>query len=255
MTGFGEIGQNGRFFAKMGYFWHFFAPKWRKRIIFEKIRKCHFCTPIINQNNPAMLGFLNKNCCVKNHQNSSKSTFLELFDLIITENLFYFFFFIWNTYIVDCLFNVFICHPGPCDHFLDPFRGSCCVKITKNSSKSTVWPNHDWKLCLLFYFYMKYVLLIVSLTFSIVTLAHVTHIWTLSGGCVMSKWPISTFLAPFDILSLPRDPGIAGLFCQFSNRGHFFAFLSLCHICNYLPLTSNFFRFSKELVQRVGGCQ
>ena len=69
-------------------------------------------------------------------QNSSKSTFLELFDLVMTGNLSYYLF-SYEIRIVDCLFNVFICHPGPFDHFLDPFRGSCCVKITKNSSKST----------------------------------------------------------------------------------------------------------------------
>ena len=135
----------------------------------------------------------------KNHKNSSKSTFLKLFDLIMTGNFVYFLisyeicivdcFFnvfichfgpcdlyldpfrglcyvkmtnikiscifwhlVFKTYprdpgiaglfsneicIVNCLFNVFICHPGPCDHFLDPFRGSCCLKITQNSSKST----------------------------------------------------------------------------------------------------------------------
>ena len=40
--------------------------------------------------------------------------------------------------IVNLTFNLtFLCHPGPCGHSLGPFRGSCCVKITKNSSKST----------------------------------------------------------------------------------------------------------------------
>ena len=54
----------------------------------------------------------------------------------MTGNLVYFLF-SYEIRIVDCLFNVFICHPGPCDQFVGPFRGSCCVKMTKNSSKST----------------------------------------------------------------------------------------------------------------------
>ena len=72
-------------------------------------------------------------CCVKMTKNSSKSTFLEPFDLVMTGNLVYFLF-SYEIRIFDCLFNVSIFYPGPCDHFLDPFRGSCCVKITKNTS-------------------------------------------------------------------------------------------------------------------------
>jgi hypothetical protein len=72
-------------------------------------------------------------CCLKITQNSSKSTFLKLFDLIMTGNFVYFLF-SYEICIVDCFFNVFICYPGSCDHFLYLFRGSCCVKITKNSS-------------------------------------------------------------------------------------------------------------------------
>ena len=112
----------------------------------------------------------------------------------MTGNLVYFLF-SYEIRIVDCLFNVFIFYPGPCDHFLEPFRGSCCVKITKNSSKSTFLKLFDLIMTgnfVYFYFHIK-----------IFILGRVTHIWTLSGGCVMSKCPISTFLAPFDIL-FPR---------------------------------------------------
>ena len=118
--------------------------------------------------------------------------------------------------------------------YFGPFQG---VMLCKNGPKllqidisCIFWPNNVWKLFYYIilwhhfsrayfqhflsfgagrgtiarrtcYFHMKYVLSIVSLVFSLVTLAHLTHIWTLSGGFVMSKWPISTFLAPFDILS------------------------------------------------------
>ena len=59
-------------------------------------------------------------CCVKITKNSSKSTFPKLFDLIMTGNFVYFFSF--EICYVDCFFNVFICHSGTCDPFLDPFR-------------------------------------------------------------------------------------------------------------------------------------
>ena len=61
MTGFGEIYQNVRFWAQMGYFDSFDA-KMAKTEFFGKIRKCHCRTIIMlqlcerNQNNP-MNGF------------------------------------------------------------------------------------------------------------------------------------------------------------------------------------------------------
>ena len=149
------------------------------------------------------LGPVRGSCCVKITKNCSKSTFLKPFDLVMTGNFFYFFIFIWNTY-SRLFIQRFICHSGPCDHFLDPFRGLCCVKITKNSSNQHFLNclTQSWLETLFtFYFCMKYVLSIVSLMFSFVTSTHVTLILTLSGGCVMSKWPISIFLAPLDILS------------------------------------------------------
>ena len=60
----------------------------------------------------------------------------------MTGNLFYFIF-SYEIRIVDCLFIVFIYHPGPCDQFVGLFRGSCCVKMTKNSSKSTFLEPFD----------------------------------------------------------------------------------------------------------------
>ena len=62
MTGFGENGQNGRFWAKMGYFLQFLPQNDENWIFFVKIRKCHFRTLIMlqlcarNQNKP-MTGF------------------------------------------------------------------------------------------------------------------------------------------------------------------------------------------------------
>ena len=62
MNGFGEIGQNGRFRAKMTIF----GPKWRKRDFFAKKQNCHFLTfiePGLHEKNQKnlMRGFLG-NC-------------------------------------------------------------------------------------------------------------------------------------------------------------------------------------------------
>ena len=63
MTGFGEIGQNGRFWAKMAIF-DSFGVKMGKMGFFGEKRKCHFRTLIMlqlcarNQNKP-MNGFSN----------------------------------------------------------------------------------------------------------------------------------------------------------------------------------------------------
>ena len=38
MTGFGEIGQNGRFGTKMGYFWQFLTQNGKNRIFGEKAK-------------------------------------------------------------------------------------------------------------------------------------------------------------------------------------------------------------------------
>ena len=92
---------------------------------------------------------------MKKHQNSSKSTFLEPFGLFMTGNYFDFVF-SYEICIDDCLFNFFICQPGPCDQFLGPFRGSCCEKtpkIAQNHFSWTVWPNYDWKPFLLLFSY------------------------------------------------------------------------------------------------------
>ena len=56
MIGFGEIGQNGRF-------WTVFGPKWRKRDFFAKKRNCNFLTfiePGLHEKNQKnlMRGFL-----------------------------------------------------------------------------------------------------------------------------------------------------------------------------------------------------
>ena len=89
-----------------------------------------------------ILAHFRGSCCVKMTKNSSKSIFFEPFDLIMTGNLFNLIF-SYEICIVNCLFNVFICHSGPCDQFLGPFRGSCCLKMTKNSSKSTFLEPFD----------------------------------------------------------------------------------------------------------------
>ena len=85
-----------------------------------------------------IVGPFRGSCCVKITKNSSNSIFLEPFDLIITVTVKFnlLFLFPYEIRIFDCLFIFFICHPGPCDQFLGPFRGLCCVKITKNSLKS-----------------------------------------------------------------------------------------------------------------------
>ena len=49
MTGFGENCQNGRFWAKMGYFLQFLPRKGENKIFFGKKRKCHFLRLIMPQ--------------------------------------------------------------------------------------------------------------------------------------------------------------------------------------------------------------
>ena len=78
---------------------------------------------------------------------AQKSTFLDPFDLVMTGKLVYFLF-SYEIRIVDCLFNIFIFYPGPCDHFLDPFRGSCYVKMinihTSCLQDIAERPRHRW---------------------------------------------------------------------------------------------------------------
>ena len=128
-------------------------------------------------------------CCVKITKNSPKSTFIKLFELIMNGNIFYFLF-SYEICIIDCLFNVFICHPGPCNHFLDPFRGSCCVKITKNSSKSTFIKLFDLNTTRnVVYFLCLYEICIVDCFFNV----FICHFGPCDPyldpfrGCVMSK--------------------------------------------------------------------
>ena len=121
----------------------------------------------------------------------------------MTGNLFYFIL-SYEIRIFDCLFNLFIFYPGPCDHFLEPFRGSCCVKITKNRIKSTFLKLFDLIMTGNFvYFLISYQICIVDCFFNV----FICHFGPCDlyldpfRGCVMLKLPISTFLAHFDILS------------------------------------------------------
>ena len=75
----------------------------------------------------------------KNNQNlaifDQKTPFLSSFDLILTRN-FFIFYFLYEIFLVEYFFNIFVCHAAPYDQILAHFRGSCCLKMTKNSSKS-----------------------------------------------------------------------------------------------------------------------
>ena len=96
------------------------------------------------------LGPFRGSCCVEMTQNSSKSTFRAPFDLIMTENRFT----CLSSYdicIVNCLFNVFFCHPDLCDSF---FWATSGVLLCKNDPKwlkiNISWtfiPCYDWKPC------------------------------------------------------------------------------------------------------------
>ena len=66
---------------------------------------------------------------------TKKLPFLSSFDLILTLN-FFIFYFLFEIVLVESFFNIFVCHAAPCDQIVSHFRGSCCVKMTKNSSKS-----------------------------------------------------------------------------------------------------------------------
>ena len=43
----------------------------------------------------------------------------------------------YELFLVKQIFNIFNCHCALFDEVLFPFRGSCCVKMTKSYSKST----------------------------------------------------------------------------------------------------------------------
>ena len=63
MNGFGEIGQNDRFWAKMAIFGPFLAQNGENEIFFAKKRSCHFLTliePGLHEKNQKniMRGFL-----------------------------------------------------------------------------------------------------------------------------------------------------------------------------------------------------
>ena len=126
-------------------------------------------------------------CCVKITKHSPKLTFLGSFDLTMIGNLFNFLF-SYEICIVDCFFNVFLCHPCPCDQFVGPFRGSCCVKMTKNSLKSTFLEPFDLVMTgNLVYFLFSYEICIVD-CFFIVFICHpgpYDHFWTIAGGRVV----------------------------------------------------------------------
>ena len=76
----------------------------------------------------------------KNGQNlaifGQKTPFIFCFDLILSRN-FFICYFLYEIFLVEYFFNVFVCHAALSDQILAHFRGSCCVKITQNSSKST----------------------------------------------------------------------------------------------------------------------
>ena len=128
------------------------------------------------------------------------------------------FYFSYEIRIVDCLFNVFIFYPGLCDHFLDPFRGSCCVKITKNSSKSTFLKLFDLIMTGNFvYFLFSYEICFVDCFFD-VFICHSgpcdPYLDPFRGLCYVKMTNINISCTFWHLVfkTLPRDPGIAGLF-------------------------------------------
>ena len=87
------------------------------------------------------LGFMNvKKCLFRFFVENSlpihlpKNSISLSFDLILTPN-FLIGYFIWNSF-SQVLFQYFRLLCGTCDQILAHFRGLCCVKMTKNSSKS-----------------------------------------------------------------------------------------------------------------------
>ena len=115
--------------------------------------------------------------------------------------------------------HFFFCHRAPLPMFCS-FQGSCYVKMTKNYYKSIfllcVCPNNEWKL-FIYFFGMKYVWTSNCFTFPCVMIwveFFILFIWydvlfddiiTPFTGPICVKitrnGAISTFIAPFDILS------------------------------------------------------
>ena len=73
---------------------------------------------------------------------AKKTPFILCFDLISTLNFFDMLFFIWNIF-SQILFQYFRLSYLPMWPIFNHFRGSCCVKITKNSPKSTFLEPFD----------------------------------------------------------------------------------------------------------------
>ena len=107
--------------------------------------------------------------------------------------------FSYEICIVDCLFNIFICHLGPCDQFWAQSGGLCYVKMTKNGSKSSFLAPFDLVINGIFFICIFFIIFICYD-------APCGDILTPFRGpiCVKNSRNgfISTFLAPFDILSL-----------------------------------------------------
>ena len=84
------------------------------------------------------------------------------FDLILTPN-FLICYFLYEILLVQYFFLYFRMSCCPCDQYFGPFRGSCCVKITKNGSKSTFLELFDLVMTEnLVYFLFSYKICIVN---------------------------------------------------------------------------------------------
>ena len=136
-------------------------------------------------------------------KNSSKSTFSAPFDLSWHKS-FLLFILLWNTYI-QLFVLTFALSSWPIWPILGHFRGSRCVKMTQNGSKSPCYESEPLYICLCIW---NIVDRVIFQHFYLSQCPIWPNFSLLQGDVSCTFW----YFVHFCLFSFSRDPSTAGLF-------------------------------------------